>query len=76
MGAGFWTPDDLARMMMTRDADGDGKLDRKEVMGLVLPHFDHFDLNKDGYIDTEELKEVARWLNTHHRPGAPAKSGK
>ena len=44
---------------------------RDEVMGLILPHFDHFDTNKDGFLDLEELKAVSEWLNNHHRPGVP-----
>ena len=46
-------------------------------MGLVLPHFEHFDTNNDGLLDADELKAVSHWLNKHHVPGAPApeKSG-
>jgi len=74
VGAGFWDADEFVKQMLTRDKDGDGKLDRTEVMGLVLPHFDHFDVNKDGVLDAKELKEVTRWLNEHHAPGpAPPK---
>ena len=58
---------------MAGDKDGDGKLSKSEVRGLILPHFDQFDANKDGFLDLEELKEVARWLNTHHVPGVPEK---
>jgi hypothetical protein len=75
-GAGFWDPVEFGKQMLERDKDGDGKLSRDEVMGLVLPHFDHFDTNKDGRLDAEELKEVARWLNEHHQPGAAAKPKK
>lgn len=75
-GAGFWDADEFGKQMMARDKNGDGKLDRSEVMGLVLPHFDYFDTNKDGFLDLEELKEVSRWLNTHHQPGIPKKPKK
>ena len=55
-------------------ADGDGKLSRGEVMGLTLPHFEHFDTNRDGVLDAKELLAVSDWLNKHHQPGAmPAK---
>jgi hypothetical protein len=70
-GAGYWDPAGFAKQMMARDKNGDGKLDRSEVQGLVLPHFEHFDTNKDGFLDLEELKAVADWLNRHHRPGVP-----
>src|SRR5262249_31945121 len=34
-GAGFWDPAGLAKQMMARDKNGDGKLSIKEVQGLV-----------------------------------------
>ncbi|HSQ58241.1 MAG TPA: hypothetical protein VLM40_21125 [Gemmata sp.] len=68
-GAGFWDADQFTKQLLARDRDGDGKLNRKEVMGLILPHFDYFDKNKDGVLDADELREVTVWLNTHHAPG-------
>ena len=70
-GAGFWGGEEFTRQMMARDKDGDGKLSKDEVIGLVVPHFEHFDANKDGFLDAEELKAVAAWLNHHHQPGRP-----
>ena len=67
-GAGFWDADEFAQRLLAGDRDGDGKLTRGEVRGLVLPHFEHFDVNKDGLLEAGELKEVARWLNHHHTP--------
>ncbi|HEX5272385.1 MAG TPA: EF-hand domain-containing protein [Gemmataceae bacterium] len=67
-GAGYWDPEGYARQMLSRSKDG-GKLTREEAPGLVRPHFDAFDTNKDGFLDLEELKAVAEWLNHHHRPG-------
>lgn len=75
-GAGFWVPEEFARQTMAGDKNGDGKLSKQEVRGLVLPHFDYFDENQDGFLDLEELKEVSRWLNTHHVPGVPEKPKK
>jgi hypothetical protein len=72
-GAGFWG-DEFVKQQLARDKDGNGKLDRKEVMGLILPHFKHFDVDNDGLLDGEELKAVSKWLNTHHAPGAPEKA--
>lgn len=76
LGAGLWEPEEFARQMLARDKNGDGKLDKKEVMGLILPHFDRLDADKDGLLNAAELKEVARWLNTHHAPGVPEKPKK
>lgn len=75
-GAGFWDPEQFGKQMMARDKNSDGKLGRDEVMGLVLPQFDYFDKSKDGLLDLEELKEVSKWLNEHHRPGLPEKPKK
>ena len=74
-GAGFWDAKAFTEQLLAGDKNGDGKLSRDETAGLVLPHFDHFDKNKDGFLDREELKAVADWLNHHHRPGpAPTMS--
>lgn len=69
-GAGFWDRDEFAKQQLAGDRDKDGKLSRAEVRGLVLPHFDAFDTNKDGLLEFEELKAVSDWLNHHHQPGA------
>ncbi len=71
VGAGFWDAEEFAKQQLARSKDGSGKVKRDEVMGLILPHFDHFDKNKDGFLDLEELKAVSEWLNYHHQPGVP-----
>lgn len=68
VGAGFWEPDEFARQMLARDRNKDGKLNRDEVMGLILPYFDEFDTNKDGLLDAKELGAVVEWLNKPRRP--------
>ena len=73
-GAGFWDPVEFARLMLARDRDGDRLLNRDEVAGLVRPHFQQFDINRDDRLDAAELREVARWLNEHHAPGAAPKA--
>jgi hypothetical protein len=72
-GAGFWTIEEVARMMLPAGKD---KVSEKEVMGLVRPHFHHFDANKDGFLDREELKTFVKWVNEHHKPGAMPKPKK
>ena len=65
--------DDFARQTLSRSGDGK-KVSKAEVFGLVRPQFEKLDTNKDGYLDLEELKKVAEWLNQHHQPGTPSTS--
>jgi hypothetical protein len=67
-GAGYWKEEEFARQMLSRSKRKD-RATESELIGLIRPHFRHFDTNRDGYLDFEELKEVARWLNRHHQPG-------
>jgi hypothetical protein len=67
-GAGYWDPEEYAKQMLSRGKTSKDKLSRSEVPGLVLPHFDDFDRNKDGFLDLEELKAVSEWLNHYHQP--------
>lgn len=70
-GAGLWVPEQFARQLLERDKDGDKKISKAESHGLVLPHFEDFDKNGDGFLDFDELKKVSDWLNYHHKPGKP-----
>ncbi len=75
-GAGYWG-EEFARQQIARSKRNDGKVDKTEVMGLILPHFDYFDKNKDGYLDLEELKMVSEWLNDpYHRVATPPRPKK
>jgi len=42
------------------DTDKDGKISKEEAKGLVKEHFDKLDLNKDGFLDYEELFQAAK----------------
>ncbi len=75
VGAGFWEPEAFAEQMLAGSKLGN-KVTEAEVMGLIRPHFRHFDTNKDGYLDLDELKAVAKWLNEHHKPGPMARPKK
>jgi hypothetical protein len=70
-GAGFWKREGFAAKALERDKNRDGKLDRTEVQGLILPHFRDFDASRDGFLERAELQAVVDWLNFHHMPGAP-----
>ena len=70
-GAGYWDGEEFGRRLLARAKTHKDKLTKDEVMGLVRPHFEAFDKNKDGLLDLEELKAVADWLNHHHQPGEP-----
>lgn len=68
-GAGFRDRKELARRLLADDRNEDGRLDRAEVSGIALPHFDLIDVNQDGLLDAEELAVVADWVNRQHTPG-------
>ncbi len=70
-GAGFWDSKDFARRMMAGDRDNDRKLMKSETAGIILPHFEKLDTNKDGFLELHELRRVSDWLNGHHQPGTP-----
>lgn len=62
-GAGNWEPTEFAQRLLQGDANGDGKLNRDEVMGLIRPHFELFDVDGDQLLDSDELKKIVEWLN-------------
>ncbi len=72
-GAGYWEAEAFARQMLNRARSTNGKISKAEVQGLIRPHFERLDLNRDGYLDRDELKQVADWLNKHHQPGRPSR---
>jgi len=41
------------------DTDNDGKISRDEYMKISEERFDRFDINDDGYLTQEEVKETA-----------------
>lgn len=67
-GAGFWDADEFSDRLMAGDTDRDGLLTRDECSGLLHPHFDKLDINQDGGLTRDELREVTNWLNSYHRP--------
>lgn len=75
-GAGYWDSDEFAQRMLAGDKDKDGKLMKSEVVGIILPHFEKLDTNKDSFLTLEELKVISDWLNHHHQPGTPPSSSR
>jgi Ca2+-binding EF-hand superfamily protein len=51
------------------DKNKDGKISRVEAVGEILRNFDALDLNKDGYVDHDELMQAA----SAKHPSAPGK---
>lgn len=75
-GAGYWEAEEFTERMLAGDKDKDGKLDKSETVGIILPHFEKLDTNHDGFLESEELKVIADWLNEHHQPspGVPPRT--
>src|SRR5262249_41126517 len=51
------------------DAAKDGKTSRAEAKGRFADGFDRADLNKDGYLDREELRKVAQFVLAMQKDG-------
>ena len=58
------TADKLVANWLTRqDKNGDGKISRSEAVGPMQANFARNDLNKDNYLDREELASLAEGLS-------------
>jgi len=62
------SPGSMVERMMSRDANGDGKLSRDELPTRVQRRFDRMDTNGDGFVDQAELKETAQRIRSQRRP--------
>ncbi|MFG0294318.1 MAG: redoxin domain-containing protein [Maioricimonas sp. JB045] len=74
-GPGYWDANEFAERLLAGDRNNDGRLERNEAVGLLLPHFDQLDTDDDGRLDRNELEQVTDWLNHVHRPGPGILSG-
>lgn len=61
--AGGWNSKEFVTRLLRGDKNNDGKLNREEVMGLIRPHFSHFDVDSNQLLDSKELQKVVDWLN-------------
>ncbi|MFO0939943.1 MAG: TlpA disulfide reductase family protein [Pirellulales bacterium] len=66
--AGYWDAKEFTDRLLLGDSNADGKIVRTEAAGIILPHFDRLDRDKDGALDKEEMNEVSNWLNHFHQP--------
>jgi Ca2+-binding EF-hand superfamily protein len=58
--AGRAQVDQIVNNLLQRmDKDKDGRISKKEATGQIARLFDQFDTNKDGYLDRQELRQVA-----------------
>ena len=53
-------PRAILSQLMTRDANGDGKISRVEAPDAVRQRFDRIDANGDGFIDRGEIQAMMR----------------
>ena len=51
--------DEFQKRWSKQDANGDGKLAKSEVSGLMAKYFDRNDKNSDGFLDQSELTDLA-----------------
>lgn len=66
--------DRLVNSILQRmDKDMDGRISKKEAMGRLAVVFDQFDTNKDGFLDKQELRQVARRFLANRGGGAGAR---
>jgi Ca2+-binding EF-hand superfamily protein len=62
--------DRVDELIQDLDANNDGKISKDEARGRLKEDFDKIDLNKDGFIDRDELiKAATERLNAAPRPG-------
>jgi collagen type III alpha len=57
--------------LMGLDADGNGKISKDELPAPMQPQFSRIDTNGDGFLDREELRQMA----TRFGPGGPGRPG-
>jgi Ca2+-binding EF-hand superfamily protein len=48
--------------IMSRDADGDGKVTKDELPDRAQQMFDRADRNEDGVLEEGELRQAAQWM--------------
>jgi EF hand len=60
--------EEMVKLLTDCDKDRDGKLSREELPAHLRPRFAEFDLNKDGFLDKDEIKKMADKLYERKNP--------
>lgn len=66
----------LNTFLRQQDANGDGKIASDEATGLMKQFFGRNDLNRDGFLDRNELRRLAQNLARNNRRGQPANNNR
>jgi hypothetical protein len=63
-------------MLMSQDANENGKIERSEISGRMGPMFDRLDANKDGTLDQEEMAKIGQGGGRGERGGRSLPGGR
>ena len=67
-GEGASDPKEMVTRMLSFDADKDGKLSRDEVPERMAGLLERGDINKDGFLDQDELTKIAEQQASRRQP--------
>jgi hypothetical protein len=69
-GEGFRarTPEDAVKRLLEGDKDADGKLTKEELLAALRPRFAEFDLDRDGVLNSDEIRKMGEKLTERRKP--------